>query len=218
MSTTFVISSAFAQSKVIPTQTTQPGYAVPINNVQQTDSKSIELYRKRIFTEGDIPISEYTFQNKDNQIYIKADDEDYQNSVVRFNGKQYSLKQIYAPYHQNTYVANIKYLMNDVSRIAQVFLLNNDELVIILAASPYNFRMYFYQPFGLSLISIKNGIASVKGNLDGLTYHSQAFAITQKGLELVQFRSAEDTDEKEVVEYDDRLLATYQNGKLSSKV
>ncbi|OUY08067.1 tetratricopeptide repeat protein [Acinetobacter populi] len=203
--------------QVVATPTTQPGYIVPAHTVQQTIPQSIEVYRKQTFTER-MTITEYIFQNQSNQLYIKADDADYQNSVIEFNGKQYSLKQIYAPYYQDPHDDYSKYFANDVSRIAQVFLLNNDELVIILSASPRNFGMYFYQPFGLSLISIKNGIASVKGNLEGLTYNAQAFVISPQGLELVQFGPARDTDGKNEVEYDERLSAIYQNGKLSSKI
>lgn len=206
-----------AQQVVVATPTTQLGHIIPINSTAQTNTQSTELYRKQTFV-APMTITEYAFQNAANQIYIKADDEDYQNSIVRFNGKQYSLKQIYAPYYRDPKVPSAKYFANDVSRIAQVFLLNHDELVIILSASPRNFGMSFYQPFGLAVISIKNGIATVKGNMDGLTYQAQAFAFTEKGLEIIQFRPAQDTEGKDEFEYNKRLSASYQNGKLTSKV
>lgn len=57
-----------------------------------------------------------------------------------------------------------------------------------------------------------------KGNMDGLTYQAQAFAFTEKGLELIQFRPAQETEGKGEFEYNERLSATYQNGKLISKV
>lgn len=205
------VSAIAAQSNDVTPPSKPLNSAISVNQGQ-----SRELYRKQNFTE-DITITEYALQNKDHQIYIKADDEDYQNSTVRFNGKQYSLKQIYAPYHNNTGDAYSKYFANDVAKIAQVFLLNNDELVIILSSSRSNFGMRFYPPFSLSLISIKNGTASMKGTLEGLTFAAQAFTITSQGLELVQLSAETDEAGNEIAQ-PKRLSAIYQNGKLSSKV
>ena len=185
-------------------------------NVSISFAQSIEIYRKQIPSEA-VTFSEYTFQNSENKIAIKADDEDYQNSSVQFNGKKYSLKQIYAPYHQDTKDSNYKYFANDVSHIQQVFLLNNQELVVVLSSSFTNFGMQFYPPFGLSIISIKDGSAQMKGSLKGLTLASQGFIITPQGLELVQFTGERDSEDNELSK-PRRLSATYQNGKLNSKI
>lgn len=184
--------------------------------LQSDKPQSIELYRKQTSSEY-LTFSEYRFKNAENNILIKADDEDYQNSFIQFNEKKYSLKQIYAPYHQNTNDPHSKYFSNDVSHIAQVFLLNNQELIIILSSSPRNFGMQFYPPFSLSLISIKDGVAHMKGTLKGLTLAAQGFIITSKGLELVQFTTENDSDDTEVNK-PRRLSAIYQNDKLSSKI
>ncbi|TCM67528.1 hypothetical protein EC844_10842 [Acinetobacter calcoaceticus] len=210
-----LIVGLFTTQSLIANPTTVENSAKAQNLSQQ--ALSTEIYPQQS-GEGGVIFNKYVYKNKDNEIFINTDNEDYQNSVVSYNNKKYSLKNIYVPSGERPDPSDGKFYTGEPSRISQVFLLNNNELLIILSASRALYGMNFNTSFDMAVISIKNdGTAKLKGELQGLTLDSQAFSVTASGLELMQFSAGSDPDGNDISKAR-RLSTTYSNGNLTSKV